>query len=75
MIDAPRDDLAFKKNLPRKKCGRNLWANENGKLYHDRGLYNIENIDLLCKLIDWFLYDRDLHHERVKKCFPVFCNI
>ena len=23
-------------------------------------------IDLLCKSIDWFLYDRDLHHERSK---------
>ena len=24
------------------------------------------SIDLLCKSIDWFLYDRDLRHERVK---------
>ena len=25
-----------------------------------------QSIDLLCKLTDWFLYDRDLRHERVK---------
>ena len=24
-------------------------------------------INLLCKLMDWFLHDRDLHHGRVKK--------
>ena len=24
-------------------------------------------IDLLCKLMDWFLYDRDLRHERPNK--------
>ena len=23
-------------------------------------------IDLLCKSLDWFLYDRDLRHERIK---------
>ena len=25
-----------------------------------------QSIDLLCKSGDWFLYDRDLHHEKVK---------
>ena len=29
-------------------------------------LYRNQSIDLLCKLTDWFLYDRDYHHERVK---------
>ena len=29
-------------------------------------LYRIQSNDLLCKSIDWFLYDRDLRHERVK---------
>ena len=24
--------------------------------------------DLLCKSMDWFLYDRNHHHERVKVC-------
>ena len=23
-------------------------------------------IELLCKFVDWFLHDRDLHHERLK---------
>ena len=26
-----------------------------------------QSIDLLCKLIDWFLYEKDIDHERVKK--------
>ena len=25
------------------------------------------SIDLHCKSMDWFLYDRDLHYERVKE--------
>ena len=29
-------------------------------------LCNSQSIDLLRKSIDWFLYDRDLRHERVK---------
>ena len=28
-------------------------------------LYRNQSIDLLSKLMEWFLYDRDLHHERV----------
>ena len=28
--------------------------------------YRNQSIDLPCKPIDWFLYDRDLCHERVK---------
>ena len=27
--------------------------------------YKNQSIDLLCKSMDWFLYDRDLRHERV----------
>ena len=26
--------------------------------------------DLLCKSMDWFLYDRDLRHESVKRPSP-----
>ena len=28
--------------------------------------YRNQFIDLLCKSVDWFLYDRGLRHERVK---------
>ena len=28
--------------------------------------YRNQSIDLLFKLMDWFLYDRDFCHERVK---------
>ena len=28
--------------------------------------YKKKSIDLLCKSVDWFLYDRELRHERVK---------
>ena len=31
------------------------------ELFHDGGLYHAENSSL--KSMDWFLYDRDLHHE------------
>ena len=29
--------------------------------------YRNQSTDLLCKSMDWFLYDRELHHERVKE--------
>ena len=29
--------------------------------------YRNQTVDLLCKSMDWFLYDNGLHHERVKK--------
>ena len=29
-------------------------------------IYRNQSIDLLYESTDWFLYDRDLHHERVK---------
>ena len=35
-------------------------------------LYRNQSIYLLYKLMDWFLYDRDLRHERVKLFFN--CN-
>ena len=31
--------------------------------------YRNQSIDLLCKSMDWFLYDNDLRHERVKGSF------
>ena len=44
--------------------------------------YRNHSIDLLCKSMDWFLYDRDLHPERVIPVFPndfnkmrIVCNI
>ena len=37
-------------------------------LFDDVGPYHIETstLILLCKSVDWFLYERDLRHERVK---------
>ena len=35
-------------------------------LFHDAGPYHIQFINLESKPMDWFLYNRDLHHERVK---------
>ena len=29
--------------------------------------YRNQSIDLLCKSMDWFLYNRDLRHERFKR--------
>ena len=40
--------------------------------------YRNQFTDLLCKSMDWFLYDRDLHRERVKTLFthytPKVCS-
>ena len=32
---------------------------------HDGGRYHIENSPLICKSMDWFLYDIGLRHEKV----------
>ena len=41
--------------------------------------YRNESIDFLSKSMNWFLYDRDLRHERVKKSFQLhvkyFCCV
>ena len=39
-------------------------------------VYHIENspIDLLCKSIDWFLFDRDFHYERDKLITRMVAN-
>ena len=34
--------------------------------------YRNQTINLFCKSMDWFLYDRGLRHERVKTCFLNF---
>ena len=34
--------------------------------------YRNLSIDLLCKSMDWFPYDRDLHRERVNVYFQIF---
>ena len=41
--------------------------------------YRTQSIDLLWKSMDWFLHDRDVHHERGKGSFyamyfPYFCQ-
>ena len=38
-----------------------------------KGLFNY-SIDSLFKLMDWFLYDRDLRHDRIK-AYPFQANI
>ena len=35
------------------------------KPFHERGPFHMESVHLLCKSMDWLLYDRDLRHERV----------
>ena len=40
--------------------------------------YRNQSSELLCKSMDWFLYDRDLPHERVKgglqPSYPKVCS-
>ena len=33
-------------------------------IFFNSFMTEVPTIDLLCKSIDWFLYDRDLRHER-----------
>ena len=33
--------------------------------------YRNRSIDLLCKSMDWFVYDRDFRYKRVKVSLPV----
>ena len=33
--------------------------------------YRNRSIDLLCKSMDWFAYDRDFRYKRVKVSLPV----
>ena len=37
--------------------------------------YRNQSIDLPCKSMDWFLYDRDLCYERVKCVNPFMTNV
>ena len=44
--------------------------------FHEGGRYSYRNqsIDLLCKSMDWFLYDIGLRHERVKLYCAKLCH-
>ena len=46
----------------KQNCGRQPLKNLKGY-----GLF----WGMLCKSLDWFLYDRDLRHERVNLIFPI----
>ena len=49
---------------PQKTSSENMNTESD---YHDGSLsYRDQFIDLQSKLNDWFLYDRELRHERVK---------
>ena len=43
-----------------------LHAEFKEQLFHDGSLYHIETSPLIWS-IDWFLYDRNIRHERVKR--------
>ena len=45
-------------------------------LLHDRGPYHTETstLGLLCKSVDWFLYDRDLCDEKTIVLLNLYCN-
>ena len=54
-------------NLSFSECSRHLFSVEALTLSWRRSLsYRNQSIHLLCKSMDWFLYDRDLCHEIVK---------
>ena len=52
-----------------KKCEKKNQTNRELTLTLSRRRsqsYRNQSTDLLCKSMDWFLYDTNLHHERVK---------
>ena len=57
-----QDDLDFVKHLI-NVCLLNPFMTEAVIIYRN------QFIDLLCKSMDWFLYDKGLRHERVKKVY------
>ena len=51
------------------------WMSSKLTLSWQRPLsYRNQSIDLFCKSKDWFLYDKDLRHERVKKIDTSSCT-
>ena len=51
------------------------WVNKLAKNFFDEIFYLNSFIDLLCKSMDWFLYDNGPHHERVKNVAELFCRL
>ena len=45
------------------------WVEILTSLFHDGGTYH-----LVCKSMDWFLYDRDVRHERFKHLNEQVCK-
>ena len=61
-VDLKRNSL----NLPLLSCKSGVFVEEN----LGRKKIRNQSMDLLCRSMDWFLYDRDLHHERFNTCCP-----
>ena len=65
--------VGYKKNSSNKRksfiMGKSL-----SSIFYDGGLYYRETSPLICKSVDWFLYDRVLRHERVKSNLYRSCS-
>ena len=47
------------------QCSEYVSALHSFQVLRNIGIDRNKSIDLLCKWIDWFLYDRDLRHGRI----------
>ena len=56
----------FKRNLTREPFAEGLGETYLTLSWRRLLPYRNQSIDLLCKSMDWFLYDKGLPHERVK---------
>ena len=46
-----------------------------GPLSYRNQSIDLQSIDLLCKSMDWFLYDNSPRHERVKHSYCIKCRV
>ena len=59
--------FCFLKSSKEKYIVINYWFTNSSLSLLWRSSLHIETIDLLCKSMDWFLYDKDLRQERFNK--------
>ena len=61
---SPEDNLSFNQISTERRALTLSWRKPLS--------YRNQSSDLLCKSMDWFLYDNGLRHERVKQYYLVF---
>ena len=64
---SPEDNLSFNQISTERRALTLSWRKPLS--------YRNQSSDLLCKSMDWFLYDNGLRHERVKQPLIAYCPL